>query len=88
MRLGNEGISERTIEMTTPSVSSDGPMLIDLAAVQSEYIPVSRTKIWRMVQAGTLPRPIKLAKGRGGRLLWRRDAIEAAIHSLETECVA
>jgi predicted DNA-binding transcriptional regulator AlpA len=66
------------------SASKDSAILIDLRALQSRYLPISRTTIWRMVHSGKLPKPIKLAPGRGGRLLWRREAIEAAINALET----
>ena len=47
-----------------------------LSDVQAGHLlGVSRGTIWRCVKEGSLPKPIKL----GGRTLWRRDEIMAAI---------
>ena len=39
-----------------------------------EMIGVSRTTLWRMVQAGTFPRPVRITERNRGYL---RDAVEA-----------
>ena len=48
----------------------------------AEAIGISQSSVWRWVQAGILPKPIKLSKR---TTVWRADEVDAAIEKLAAE---
>jgi predicted DNA-binding transcriptional regulator AlpA len=65
-------MASKTQAVTTEQF--ERPLLLsDYAA--AEWLGISRATLWRRVQVGELPRPIRL----GGRTLWRRDELMEAV---------
>ena len=58
-----------------------GPVMTKLLTTEdvTDALGVSRTTVWRLVKAGTLPRPIKLGPQCNR---WRPSDIEAALEAL------
>ena len=52
-------------------------VLLSLAAVQQQYLPVSRSTIARYVRAGRFPIPIKMSASRASPIFFRKSEIEA-----------
>lgn len=59
---------------------SETPALIPDRAVAAMF-SISRATIWRKVNAGEFPKPVKIA----GRTLWRRDELLAEIDRATAE---
>ena len=53
---------------------NEGPALLDVKAVAALF-QASPSTIWRRVNDGTMPRPIRI----GGMTRWARDEIDAVI---------
>ena len=53
---------------------NEGPMLLDVKAVAALF-QSSPATIWRRVNDGTMPRPVRI----GGMTRWARDEIDAVI---------
>ena len=53
---------------------NEGPALLDVKAVAA-LLQSSPATIWRRVNDGTLPRPVRI----GGMTRWARDEIDAVI---------
>ena len=47
----------------------------------AEMLRIGRATFWRLVKAGTLPKPVKL----GGATRWRRDEVVAAVDAMTTQ---
>ena len=51
-----------------------------------EMLGVSRTTLWRMVRAGSFPKPVRISKGNAGYLLETVEAwMQARVHGLTWE---
>ena len=53
---------------------NEGPALLDVKAVAALF-QASPSTIWRRVNDGTMPRPVRI----GGMTRWARDEIDAVI---------
>ncbi len=58
------------------STHNEGPALLDVKAVAALF-QSSPATIWRRVNDGTLPRPVRI----GGMTRWARDEIDAVIEN-------
>lgn len=60
------------------------PVLVDIRGLRDRFgLDLSRTTIYRLVDAGILPQPLKLSPARSAKLFWRTADIEAAIAAQE-----
>ena len=48
-------------------------------------LKLSRMQISRLIEAGRLPRPLKMSPGKASKCFWRREALEAALARLEAD---
>ena len=66
---------------TAPAVG-DAPAcwLIRAKRLRTEFVPLSRTQLWRLVRAGEFPKPVRLSKN---AVAWRRDEVEAWVRQRE-----
>jgi prophage regulatory protein len=53
---------------------SSNPQFVRQPAVLDEWNPVSPATLWRQIQAGKFPKPLKLSEG---VTAWRRSELEA-----------
>ncbi|OBQ46057.1 helix-turn-helix transcriptional regulator [Halodesulfovibrio spirochaetisodalis] len=67
-------MNARTDSPTSPEYTIQ---LLRLSQVQ-EILPVSKSTIWRYIQAGKLPKPKKL----GRSALWVKEDVENAVRQL------
>lgn len=51
--------------------------LLDVAQIR-ELVPVSRTTLWRWIEQGKFPRPLKI----GGTNLWRNAEVRSWLRKL------
>ncbi len=59
---------------------NEGPALLDVKAVAALF-QSSPATIWRRVNDGTIPRPVRI----GGMTRWARDEIDAVIERAKAE---
>jgi predicted DNA-binding transcriptional regulator AlpA len=69
-------ISTHTTTMVTPSVSRPAPVLPETGFLRQPqvltFVPISKSTLWRRVQARTFPEPVKLS----ARItVWRAEDI-------------
>ena len=50
----------------------------------AEMLRVSRQTIYRMIEDGRLPSPIKLGKGQGSSIRFEKAKVDAALAALQT----
>lgn len=61
--------------------AADGLAELMSDAAAAAWLGIARATLWRRVGDGTLPAPIRL----GGRTLWRRSELAAALDRLAAE---
>ena len=61
-------------------VQAPSERYLDAAGVM-EKLAISRSSLYRLVQAGTLPQPIYLGMGRRSLRRWRERDLDAAIEN-------
>ena len=61
------------------TINNHGPALLDVKAVAALF-QSSPATIWRRVNDGTLPQPVRI----GGMTRWARDEVDAVIERAKT----
>jgi hypothetical protein len=57
---------------------TDQQVYLTLKDLQRRYRNVSKMTIWRWVQLGSLPKPIKFSNAKNARGYWRLGEVEAS----------